>query len=134
MKERRLDKRFKEENKIILELCESNSSNNGNPVIALTTDISIGGTRILTDKHYPVGTDVKLILTLSRSRQTLNIGAKVIWIRGLYGGNLFEMGLEFKHDTKDTILCLLKHLYGKGIPTSSKSLVLNEKSSPKPPQ
>ena len=88
----------------------------------------------MTDKHYPVGTDVNLILTLSRSRQTLNIGANVKWVRGLYDGNLFEMGLEFKHDITDTILCLLKHLYGKGVPTSSKSFVFNEKSSSKPPQ
>jgi len=121
MKEKRKDKRFKEENKIIIELCDKDSSDNEKTVIALTKDISIGGTRILADKHYPVGTDVKLILTLSRSKQTINIRANVKWVKDLYDGTLFEMGIEFKHDMHDTILCFMKHLYG------------NEKSSAKPP-
>lgn len=121
MKEKRKDKRFKEENKIIIELCEKGSSGDEKAVIALTKDISIGGTRILADKHYPVGTDVKLILTLSRSKQTINIRANVKWVKDLYDGSLFEMGVEFEHDMYDTILCFMKHLYG------------NEKSSPKPP-
>lgn len=116
---RRRDKRFEEENKVVIECKNYQDPDKMNSIVAFTKDISIGGSMILTDIFFPVDTTFKVTLTLSRSRQIVHMDAQVKWIRSVYEGDLFEMGVEFVHETPQTIANLFKHLYGKGVPPTS---------------
>jgi c-di-GMP-binding flagellar brake protein YcgR len=118
-RDRRRDKRFDEENKVVIECKNYVEPDQVNSVLAFTKDISIGGCRILTDIFFPVDSQMKITLTLSRSRQIVKLSAHVKWIKSVYDGDLFEMGVEFVHDTPQTIANLFKHLYGKGVPPNS---------------
>jgi hypothetical protein len=120
MKDNRKEKRVNEENRIVIEyLADGEDSKKSKTINALTKDLSIGGARILTDKFFPSGTILNITLTLSRSRQIIKLQGKVKWVRGLYDGDLFEIGIEFLHDISKTVLALIGHLYGKekGIPS-----------------
>jgi hypothetical protein len=85
---------------------------------ALTSDISVGGAKIITNRRFPVGTFIKIHVTLSRSRQTLLLDGSVKWLKCLYDEDLFEMGVEFVHDIPETVLALIRHMFEseKGIP------------------
>lgn len=116
MDERRKEKRYKEENKVVIEFNFEGSEDKPKSIFAFTQDISIGGARILTDRNIPVGSDVKLTISLDRSKQSVVTWANVRWSKSLYDGSLFEIGVKFQHDFPKSIVNLIKHFYGKGVP------------------
>jgi hypothetical protein len=67
MNERRRDPRAQEENRVVIETAGPVNGKNGDHVNAFTRDLSIGGARIETDQSFPVGTELKMILYLSKS-------------------------------------------------------------------
>jgi hypothetical protein len=114
--EKRKEKRYKEENKVVIEFSVEGLEQNAKAIFAFTQDISIGGAKILTDKRIPVGTDIKLSIDLDRSKQSIVTWANVRWSKSLYNGTLHEIGVKFRHDFPNSIISLIKHFYGKGIP------------------
>jgi Tfp pilus assembly protein PilZ len=119
MMDRRRDIRKDQENKVVIEFVSSSQESQGiEETCALTRDISVGGAKIITNRNFPVGTLIKIHVTLSRSRQTLHLDGSVKWVKCLYDEDLFEMGVEFIHDMPQTVLALIKHMFEseKGIP------------------
>lgn len=114
----RKEKRFEEENKVVIEWEKYNDPRRNHAIYAFTQNLSIEGARILTDINFPIDTVFRITLTLSRSKQIVNIKAKVIWVNPVFDGDLFEVGMEFIHEQPRTITCLLKHLFGKDLPTN----------------
>ena len=120
MKESRKEKRFNEENRVIIEYFpEGVEPGQVKTINALTQDLSIGGAKILTDKFFPTGSILNITLTLSKSKQIVKLQGEVKWVRSLYDDELYEIGIEFLHDISKTVLALIGHLYGKekGIPS-----------------
>lgn len=119
MAERRKEKRIKEENRVKLELTSKSLSDNQKTVNALTQDISLGGARIITDEFFDVGSELKMGIILSKSKQVIRLRATVRWIKAVEKG-IYEMGVEFQHGIPGSVLTLINHLYGKdqNIPTN----------------
>ncbi|MGA2533665.1 MAG: PilZ domain-containing protein [Candidatus Aminicenantales bacterium] len=115
MKERRRDPRFREENKIVLTLIpEGTAPRPKQTFYSLTNDISMGGIRIMTDAPLPVDSRVKLEITLSKPRKSIQAVARVRWVKDLFGKHVYDMGLEFEEICSADKLVLIDHLYGKG--------------------
>ncbi|MCJ7582265.1 MAG: PilZ domain-containing protein, partial [Candidatus Aminicenantes bacterium] len=112
----RREKRFEEENKVVIEWANYKDPKRNDAIYAFTMDISIGGSKILTDVNFPVDTLFVITLTLSRSSQIITLPAKVKWVNPVYDGGLYEVGLEFIHEQPQTIAGFFKHLYGKDLP------------------
>ncbi len=124
MSDRRKDTRANEENKVIIEfISTAGGFINQKEAYALTKDISVGGAKIVTDRFFPVGTFFRVNLSLSKSKQTLSLEARVKWTRNVYGEDLYETGVEFLHEIPETMFTLLKHIFSltKGIPTIVRS-------------
>ena len=122
--EKRREKRIAEENRVVIEYrSDDPKSDKMEDSYALTKDVSIGGARIVTDRLIPVGTTIRIKLTLSRSRQIVTLDGEVKWVEVLSEDELFEVGVEFLHEVSKTVLSLITHLYGNehGIPSSVRS-------------
>ncbi len=128
MEEKRKEKRFEEENRVLIELTSIDKDTRMKKAInAFTIDISVGGARILTDTSFPVGAEIELTLFLSSSKQIIKIKGKVKWIAPFQNEDLYEIGMKFEHRISNTILALILHIYDKekGI------LAKNRNKSPK---
>ena len=109
MAEKRKDQRIREEKKVVIEFYpRGNDSHPKNVTYALTRDVSEGGVRVLTDRYFPVGTLLKITLSLSRSRQIVNVVAKVKWVKNFHTSDLFEMGIEYVHEIPESVLSMIK--------------------------
>jgi Tfp pilus assembly protein PilZ len=111
----RKEKRIEEENKVVIEWANYKNPKTNNAIYAFTQDLSIGGAKILTDINFPIDTIFIITLTLSRTRQIITLPAYVRWVKPVYGGDLYEVGLEFIHELPQTIAGLFKHLFGKDL-------------------
>jgi hypothetical protein len=119
--ENRKDRRFPEKNAVLLNASSLDpQSLNLGEINAFTHDISLSGARILCKQDFPVGRIVRIVIDLKRSHQSVRVDGKVIWSRKSKRGKNFEIGVEFLHTMSETILSLIRHLYGKevGIPSS----------------
>jgi hypothetical protein len=87
---------------------------------AHTQDISISGSRLICQEEFPVGNIVGIIANLEKARQSLRVDGKVIWTRKSKSGTHYHMGVEFVHKYPDTVLALIKQLYGikEALPSS----------------
>ena len=122
MRERRRDARGQEANRVIIETPGPENGKNGNNINAFTRDLSLGGARIETDQSFPVGTELKLTLYLSKSWQVVKLRGRVQWVKDIDQG-LIEMGIQFLHEIPGSIMSLITHLFRKptNIPTSIRS-------------
>ena len=110
---KRSEKRVKEKNDAVIEYYENKQTKIKSTAFGLTKDISFNGARILTHKRIPLGTEVKLVLDLSKSQQNLSIWAKVMWISDVEEDVLYEIGVKFDHGISNTVIKMLTHVYGK---------------------
>lgn len=120
MLNKRKEKRFNEENDVIIEYALNNrNSNNYIGINALTQDISLSGARIISKKRFPVDTILRIQINLSRTKQTIKVDGKVKWVREDEQEKSYGMGIEFLHEISKTVLSLIKHLYAEktGIPS-----------------
>jgi c-di-GMP-binding flagellar brake protein YcgR len=113
MKDRRRDVRIIEENKVVVTLMTGEISP-GRPVAyhSLTRDISMGGVRLMTAAPLEVGGRVRVDITLGRTRRRVRAAAEVRWVRDLYGGEVFEAGLQFVGLDPDEEFALMDHIFG----------------------
>ena len=82
-------------------------------IVAETYDICVGGARIVTRKFFPIGTVVRIQITLENSERILKIDGEVKWGKKIPDEDHYEFGLEFIHDISGTVMSLLGHLYGE---------------------
>ena len=114
MVDKRREKRFKEENKLICEIISCDEIFKKKKIFyTLTKDISLGGVNIRTDTFLPVDTVVKMELSLPKMQKIVCVKGKVKWNKSLYGGEVFELGLEFVDTPPDIITSLIGHLFSK---------------------
>jgi c-di-GMP-binding flagellar brake protein YcgR len=110
--QRRRDRRIKQWNKAnIRALAEKPSSAGLEEAEAFTYDLSLGGARIHSREHFKAGTSVRLRMELIRSRETVVIDGVIKWARQSEADGVYEMGVEFKHSSQQTILSLMKNLH-----------------------
>lgn len=120
MENRRKEKRFKQENDVLLQFAiEDRDSSNSAKNNALTYDLSLNGVRIITKKYFPVETVIRTEIDLASSSQHVVVDGKVRWVKELDDEDLYAIGVEFLHDISKTVLALIAHLYGKdeGVPS-----------------
>lgn len=113
MKDKRRDIRLIEENKVVVSLM-TGEVRTGVPVAyhGLTRDISMGGIRLMTSAPLEPGARVRVDITLGRSRKRVRAVAEVRWLRDLYGGEVFEAGLQFVGLDPDDEFALMDHIFG----------------------
>ena len=112
MQERR-DRRFKQRDKTVIKpLPQVQDPLPPREIKAFTYDLSLGGTRIHSVERFELGTVLRLSIELVRSRETINLKGRVIWVKRDEAMNVFEMGVEFDHDTAQTVASLMKNLHG----------------------
>lgn len=117
----RKEKRIPERNTVVIRSFGNrngpSSSLNAN---AYTYDLSLGGTRLFTDKPFAVGTVIRIVIELARTCQSIQVDGEVKWAKENQAEGVHEIGVEFLHEISQTILTLIRHLYSVGteIPTS----------------
>ncbi len=113
MKDRRRDVRVLEENKVVISLLTGEVCP-GVPTVfySLTRDVSVGGLRVMTSARLARGDRVRVDLTLGRSRRRIRAAAAVRWVREIYDGEVFEIGLEFTALSAEAELALMDHIFG----------------------
>lgn len=118
MFERRKRHRFVERNDVLIRTAVDRYRGPG--IAAHTYDLSTGGARIVTSKSYPVGSLIKIRISLSGSDQVVSLDGEVRWFQKRDGEDVFEIGVEFERLTSQTVLALIRHLYGRneGIPST----------------
>ncbi len=119
--EHRKDKRFVEENNVVIKgsLEPREAARNGG-INACTRDLSLSGARICSQQDFPVGSVIRIVIDLERTHQSLKVDGEVKWTRKSEDGERFEIGVEFLHSISQTLLSLIRHLYSEreGIPSS----------------
>jgi hypothetical protein len=114
MAEKRKNERIKEEKKVVIEFYPGGKDlRPKNVTYALTRDVSEGGVRLLTDRYFPVGTLLKITMSLARTRQIVNVVATVKWVTNFQTSDLFEMGIEYMHEIPESVLYMMKDQNGK---------------------
>lgn len=118
MYERRKRHRFVERNEVLIRTAIDKYQGAG--IAAHTYDLSTGGARIVSSKPYPVGAAIRIRLSLNGADQVVILDGEVRWQKPGDGPGLFEIGVEFQKLTSQTVLALIRHLYGRneGIPTT----------------
>jgi c-di-GMP-binding flagellar brake protein YcgR len=113
MQNKRKEKRIEEENKLRCEIISCQNDTEHKRIFStLTKDISLGGINIRTDSFLPVDTVVRIELSLPKMHKIVCVRGKVKWVKSLYDGEIFEMGIEFVNPPPLAITSLIGHLYG----------------------
>jgi c-di-GMP-binding flagellar brake protein YcgR len=111
---KRKEKRFEENNKVVIQFAlERHEANNSTGVKATTRDISLGGAKILSPKSYPVDTVMRIEISLSKSGQIVKLDGIVRWSKLSPDKETYELGVEFLHKISKSVMSLIRHLYGE---------------------
>ena len=117
----RKEKRIEERNTVVI---RSEGTSNGSYASvganAYTYDLSLGGTRLFTDRPFAVGTTIRIVIELAKTCQSIQVEGQVKWMKRNETDGVYEIGVEFLHHISQTILTLIRHLYSAGseIPSS----------------
>jgi hypothetical protein len=120
MLNQRKEKRFSEENDVVIRYALKGKKSSGYMGIsALTKDISLSGVRLIAKQSFPIDTILRVQINLSKSKQVLKVDGKIKWVKEKEGKDTYEIGIEFLHEISKTVLSLIRHLYGEatGIPS-----------------
>src|SRR5512137_246933 len=110
--QRRRDKRIKQWNKATIRALSGTLVDVSlSETEAFTYDLSLGGARIHSREPFKVGAAVRLKMQLVRSGETVSIEGLIKWARQSEVDGVYEMGVEFKHTSQQTILSLMKNLH-----------------------
>lgn len=108
MPEKRRAKRLKKKVKITIKLASSDDELTGCKFFhRLTKDISLVGIGFQCNTFIPMNSLLKIELFVSKPVRIITAFGRVRWIRDLYDGELFEMGVEFV-DTSSEVIRILK--------------------------
>jgi c-di-GMP-binding flagellar brake protein YcgR len=114
--QKRKDRRIRQWNKTVVKAApQGQASLPPAEVKACTYDLSIGGARIHSAERFEVGAILRLKIEFARSRETVSLKGRVKWVKRDEAENVFELGVEFDHDTAQTVTSLMKNLHGIGL-------------------
>jgi hypothetical protein len=109
----RKDRRIRQWNKAVIKTAPlGQNSLPPAEVKAFTYDLSLGGARLRSVERFESGTVLRLNIELIQSRETVSLKGHVKWVKRDEIENVFELGVEFDHDTALTVTSLMKNLYG----------------------
>jgi PilZ domain len=112
--EKRKEKRFIEQNDVLIRDERLVLDPAGDGVIyGLTRDLSLSGTRIISQQVFPVGCVWRMLVDFKRTNEFLRVDGRVKWVKKSKSVQLFHIGVEFVHSYPDTTRLLIKHLYGR---------------------
>lgn len=112
MNDRRREVRVAGEHRVVLDLPPGEEPvASGGEFVYLTSDLSAGGIRVLTDTPWPVDARVSIELALRRPRRLVSGSARVRWVRPLHEKDIYEMGLEFTELAPEGLAAVLEYLY-----------------------
>lgn len=110
-KEKREAKRITEETKITITLLSTDLVPPGKTFsYNLTKDISLKGVKIRANTFLPINALLKIELSLTKPIQLISLLGKVRWIKTLYAGESFEIGIEFVEPSSEDIRILTRHI------------------------
>lgn len=110
MSEKRREKRIREQALFTITLLSKDRLEPHKKIIHHTTkDISLTGVKIQTNTFLPVGSFLKIDLSLTDPGKLISAFAKVRWVKSLYADELFEMGIEFVDTSLEIIKALKVH-------------------------
>lgn len=89
-------------------------------VETLTKDVSASGARFLAPEPSPVGTRVKIELTLASPHQVVTVQGRTAWFRVLPDSDQFDIGLKFEDLDKESRILLSRYLELHQQPTVSR--------------
>jgi hypothetical protein len=113
MSEKRRERRVREQALFTITLISKDTTEAHPKIIHHTTeDISLTGARIHTNAFLPVGSFLKIDLSLMDPPRMISAYAKVRWAKSVYADELFELGIEFV-DTSINIIKALKEHFDK---------------------
>ncbi len=75
-----------------------------------TVDVSMGGIKISNDEFLPKDTQLKIILSIPSSKDTIEVMAKVVWTKRVAPPSSFETGIEFSHFVTDNSASLNNYI------------------------
>lgn len=109
--EKREAKRIKEETKVTITLLSKDlvlpskifSYN-------LAKNISSKGVKIRADTFLPIGALLRIELSLTKPARLISVLGKVRWVKTLYAGESFEIGIEFVETSLEDIKVLTRHI------------------------
>jgi hypothetical protein len=61
-----------------------------------------------------VGDTIRIVIELAKTCQTIQVDGEVKWMKRNDADDVYEIGVEFLHNISQTILSLIRHLYGMG--------------------
>ena len=110
-KEKREAKRITEETKITITLLSTDLVPPGKTFsYNLTKDISLKGVKIRANTFLPINALLKIELSLTKPIRLISVLGKIRWIKTLYAGESFEIGIEFVEPSSEDIRILTKHI------------------------
>jgi Tfp pilus assembly protein PilZ len=111
----RKEKRIEERNTVVIRSAGNpNGPHTSLGVNAYTYDLSLGGTRLFADRPFAVGDTIRIVIELAKTCQTIQVDGEVKWTKRNDADDVYEIGVEFLHNISQTILSLIRHLYGMG--------------------
>lgn len=111
-REERKDPRRKDELPVEIEfLPEDSQAGHKNIFYAQIKDISAGGVKIWTSVYIPLGTSIRLRITLSKLGESIGPIGKVVWGHRVENSEMYEMGIEFEKIPPDILCTLLEYIY-----------------------
>lgn len=117
----RKEKRIEERNTVVIKSAgATGGAQSALGVNAFTYDLSLGGTRLFTDRPFAEGTMIRIVIELAKTCQSIQVEGQVKWMKRNETDGGYEIGVEFLHHISQTILTLIRHLYSVGseIPSS----------------
>jgi Tfp pilus assembly protein PilZ len=111
----RKEKRIEERNIVVIRSAGSPKGPSKNVgANAYTYDLSLGGTRLFTERPFDVGSNIRIIIELAKTCQSIQVDGEVKWVKKNDADGGYEVGVEFLHHISQTILTLIRHLYSAG--------------------
>jgi hypothetical protein len=110
MSEKRRERRVREQALFTITLISKDAAEDYPKVIHHSTeDISLTGAKIHTNSFLPVGSFLKIDLSLTEPPRMISAYAKVRWVKSVYADELFELGIEFVDTSINIIKALKEH-------------------------
>ncbi|MGD0169729.1 MAG: PilZ domain-containing protein [Smithella sp.] len=103
MEERRKTPRLQEENEFTINIISGEENLSKEEILYSTKDISIYGAKIQGNIPLPVGTIIKIDITLNNLQQWKTTIGKVKWSKFNIGNECYEAGVEFVGIPDETI-------------------------------
>lgn len=112
--EKRKEKRYKDNNKVMLESLKREERAPGKKIChAVSQDLSLSGMKIECNTFFPVNSFLKINLSLSKLNQLIKLNGIIRWVKSKFENELFSCGIEFVNISPENNINLISHIHGQ---------------------